>query len=83
MLGIVVALVLLGSVVFAAPSSNATISFIVVLGILLVGGHLNKVAVEIGGAGGTLLYGLYFPSRTWSGLTCEISSSTITRQSTG
>ena len=37
MLGVVVALVLLGSVVFTAPSSNATISFIVVLGILLAG----------------------------------------------
>ena len=41
MLGMVVALVLLGSVVFAAPSSNATISFIVVLGILFLGRHLN------------------------------------------
>src|SRR5881397_3476530 len=35
MLAIVVALVLLGSVVFTAPSSNATICFIVVIGILL------------------------------------------------
>src|SRR5436189_1250448 len=40
MLGIVVSLVLLGSVVFTAPSSNATFTFIVVVGILLLGRHL-------------------------------------------
>ena len=37
-------MVLLGSVVFTAPSSNATICFIVVLGIMFAGGHLNGVA---------------------------------------
>src|SRR2546428_2448673 len=36
MLAIVIALVLLGSVVFTAPSSNATICFIAVVGILLL-----------------------------------------------
>src|SRR6516164_564953 len=36
MVGVVVALVLLGSVVFTAPSSNASISFVVVIGILLL-----------------------------------------------
>ena len=46
MLGVVVALVLLGSVVFTAPSSNATISFIVVLGILILGRYLNQVALQ-------------------------------------
>src|SRR6266700_2364103 len=46
MLGIVIAMVLLGSVVFAAPSSNSTISFVVVVGILLLGGHLNQVALQ-------------------------------------
>jgi ABC-type transport system involved in multi-copper enzyme maturation permease subunit len=46
MLGIVIALVMLGSVVFTAPSSNATISFIVVVGILLLGRHLNVVALQ-------------------------------------
>lgn len=46
MLAIVVALCLLGSVVFTAPSSNATILFIVVLGILFMGGHLNKIAAQ-------------------------------------
>jgi ABC-type transport system involved in multi-copper enzyme maturation permease subunit len=44
MLGIVTAFVLFGSIVFAAPSSNATISFILAIGILLLGGYLGKVA---------------------------------------
>src|SRR5208283_5912045 len=46
MLGVVVAFVLLGSVVFTAPSSNATISFILVLGILFLGRYLNQVALQ-------------------------------------
>jgi len=66
-LGIVVALVLLGSVVFAAPSSNATICFIVVLGILFAGGHLNGVALQIPGFRGQLVYAIYFaiPHLEW------------------
>jgi len=46
LLGVVVAMVLLGSIYFAAPSSTTTISFIIVAGIMLVGGHLNKVALR-------------------------------------
>ena len=46
MLGIVIAMVLLGSIVFAAPSSNATICLIVVVGILLLGRHLHRVAIQ-------------------------------------
>lgn len=66
-LGIVVAAVLFGSVVFTAPSSNATISFIVVLGILLAGGHLGQVAARMEGVRGTVLYALYFaiPHLEW------------------
>jgi Cu-processing system permease protein len=66
-LGIVVALVLLGSVVFAAPSSNATICFIVVLGILFAGGHLNVVALQIPGFRGGLVYAIYYmiPHLEW------------------
>jgi len=60
MLGIVVSLVLLGSVVFTAPSSNATIIFIVVLGILLFGRHLNKVALQQAEPLGTIVYTIYF-----------------------
>ena len=67
MLGIVVAFVLLGSVVFAAPSSNATISFIVVLGILLLGGHLNQVALQQPEPLRSIVYGIYFliPHLEW------------------
>jgi ABC-type transport system involved in multi-copper enzyme maturation permease subunit len=66
-LGIVVALVLLGSVVFTAPSSNATICFIVVLGIMFCGGHLNGVAIRMGGGSGTILYVIYYciPHLEW------------------
>src|SRR5580658_4849196 len=66
-LGIIVALVLLGSVVFTAPSSNATISFIVVLGILFAGGHLNGVALQMPGFRGSVVYALYFaiPHLEW------------------
>jgi len=67
MLGIVVALVLLGSVVFTAPSSNATICFIVVIGILLLGGHLNKVALQGAEPLRTIIYVIYFliPHLEW------------------
>jgi len=67
MLGIVVALVLLGSLVFAAPSSNATICFIVVLGILLLGRHLNQVALQQPEPLRSIVYGLYFliPHLEW------------------
>jgi len=67
MLGMVVAIVLLGSVVFAAPSSNATISFIVVLGILFLGRYLNQVALQQPEPLKTLVYGLYFliPHLEW------------------
>jgi hypothetical protein len=67
MLAIVIALVLLGSVVFTAPSSNATICFVVVVGILLLGGHLNKVALNEPTPIGTVLYAFYFliPHLEW------------------
>jgi ABC-type transport system involved in multi-copper enzyme maturation permease subunit len=45
-LGVVISLVLLGSIVFAAPSSNATICIIVVLGIQYVGRYLKLVAIQ-------------------------------------
>jgi ABC-type transport system involved in multi-copper enzyme maturation permease subunit len=66
-LAIVVALVLLGSVVFTAPSSNATISFIIVVGIMFCGGHLNSVAVHMGHLSGNILYVIYYciPHLEW------------------
>jgi ABC-type transport system involved in multi-copper enzyme maturation permease subunit len=60
MLAIVVALALAGSIVFAAPSSNATICFVVSAGILLVGRHLNKVALSLPEPSQSLVYAFYF-----------------------
>lgn len=66
-LGMIIAMVLFGSVVFTAPSSNATICFICVLGILFAGGHLNRVALQIKGIEGTIVYALYYmiPHLEW------------------
>ena len=60
MLGVVCAMTMLGSIVFAAPSSNNTITLIVTVGILLMGRHLNKVALKLEEPGQTLLYAVYF-----------------------
>src|SRR5690242_12172591 len=45
-LAVVVAMVLLGSIVFAAPSSNGTICVVVVVCIMILAQHLNGVAVD-------------------------------------
>ncbi len=60
MLGIVIALALLGSLVFAAPSSNSTICFVVVTGMLLLGRHLNKAAILMPEPRRSLLYSIYY-----------------------
>jgi Cu-processing system permease protein len=67
MLGIVVAMVLLGSVVFTAPSVSATVCFIVVVGILFLGGHLNQVALRLPEPRNSILYTIYFliPHLEW------------------
>ena len=67
-LAMVVALVLLGSVVFTAQSSNITICFIAVVGILFVGGHLNRVAGGMRGVGGDIVYAVYYaiPHLEWN-----------------
>lgn len=59
-LGIVVAATLLGSLVFAAPSSNGTIIFVSCAGILLVGRDLNEVAARQPGPIGVVIYAIYF-----------------------
>jgi ABC-type transport system involved in multi-copper enzyme maturation permease subunit len=46
MLGVVIALTLLGSVVFSAVSANATICLIAVFGILFIGEHLAKLGAR-------------------------------------
>ena len=60
MLGIVIAFTLLGSIVFAAPSSNGTISFVCAAGMLLLGRHLNKVALSLAEPLQSVLYAAYF-----------------------
>jgi ABC-type transport system involved in multi-copper enzyme maturation permease subunit len=67
MLGVVIAMVLLGSVIFSAPSANATICFVVVVGILLLGRHLNKVALQQSDPLETIIYIVYFliPHLEW------------------
>jgi len=60
MLGIVTAMTLLGSIVFAAPSSTVTILFIVVAGILFLGRHLNTVALHNAEPLRGLIYTIYF-----------------------
>lgn len=67
MLAVVVGMVLLGSVVFAAPSSNSTICFVVIAGIMLLGGHLNQVALQQHEPLRSIVYTLYFliPHLEW------------------
>ncbi|HTI99307.1 MAG TPA: ABC transporter permease [Dongiaceae bacterium] len=67
MLAVVIALALLGSIVFAAPSSNGTICLVTVVGILLLGGHLHEVALERPEPMQSFLSTLYFliPHLEW------------------
>jgi ABC-type transport system involved in multi-copper enzyme maturation permease subunit len=67
MLAVVIAMVLLGSIYFAAPSSTSTITFIVVAGIVLLGGHLNTIALQQPEPMQTLLTTVYFvmPHLEW------------------
>jgi Cu-processing system permease protein len=60
MLGVVIAMSLLGSLLFSAVSANVTISFIAVAFILMLGRHLDKVALQIGEPWRSLLMGLFF-----------------------
>jgi ABC-type transport system involved in multi-copper enzyme maturation permease subunit len=60
MLGVVIALTLLGSLVFAAPSSNSTICFVIVMAILCVGRYLDMVALSQAEPGRSIIYGIYF-----------------------
>jgi ABC-type transport system involved in multi-copper enzyme maturation permease subunit len=59
-LGVVVAFTLLGSLVFAAPSSNSTICFVIVATILTVGRYLDTVALAQAEPFRSLVYAVYF-----------------------
>lgn len=67
MLAIVIALVLLGSLYFAAPSSTATISFIAVVGMLGLGSHLKAIALQQPEPMQSFFIGVYFamPHLEW------------------
>jgi len=67
MLAVVIALSLCCSIIAAAPSSTTTICFIAVAGILLVGGHLNTVALHQSQPLQTIFYTIYFliPHLEW------------------
>ncbi len=60
MLGVVIAMSLLGSLLFSAMSANVTISFIAVTFILMLGRHLDKVAIQVHEPGRSVLMGLFF-----------------------
>lgn len=60
MLGMVTALTLLGSIVFAAPSSTVTIIFIAILSIWFLGPHLNVIALHNPQPQRDLIYTVYF-----------------------
>jgi Cu-processing system permease protein len=60
LLGIIVAMTLLGSVTFTAPSSNMTVVFVITIGILLMGGFLHLVAERMSEPSASLLTAIYF-----------------------
>ncbi len=60
LLGIIVAMTLLGSVTFTAPSSNMTIVFIVTIAISKIGGFLHLVAERMAEPSASVLTALYY-----------------------
>ncbi len=60
MLGLIVAMSLLGSLIFSAVSANVTISFVVVTFILLLSRHLDQVALQVQEPARSLLMALFF-----------------------
>jgi ABC-type transport system involved in multi-copper enzyme maturation permease subunit len=60
MLGTVVAMTLLGSVLFTSPAENVTIMLIITVGILFTAQHLYKVAGRTAEPASTILAVIYF-----------------------
>jgi len=60
MLGIIVSMVLAGSLLFTAPSSNATICVVIIVGILMLGRHLGKLALHMGGLKQTITLAVFY-----------------------
>ncbi|HUA67252.1 MAG TPA: ABC transporter permease subunit, partial [Candidatus Saccharimonadales bacterium] len=59
-LGVVIALSMLGSLVFAAPSSNSTICFALVAAIMCLGRYLDQIALSLHEPGRSIVYAIYF-----------------------
>lgn len=60
LLAMVIALVIWGSIIFAAPSSNATICLILVLGVQFVGRDLGRIAMQQTEPLQSVVYAIYF-----------------------
>lgn len=60
MLGMVIAMTLLGSVLLSAVSSNATICLVAIIGILFLGEHLNKIALRQAEPMKSITYTIYY-----------------------
>lgn len=60
MLAVVIGMALLGSLVFAAPSSNGTIVFVFVVAILFVGAHLHHIALQMTEPGQAITTAIYY-----------------------
>jgi Cu-processing system permease protein len=83
MLSVVVAMALLGSILFSAASANATICFVAVVGILMLARHLNKVALQMTEPLRTVTQAIYFTIPHLEFFDVRDSSSTTGRPSTG
>lgn len=60
MLGVVIAMTLLGSIVLTTPAANVTIMFVVTLGILFVGPFLNIIAARMSEPSSTITSVIYY-----------------------
>lgn len=67
LLAIVISGALLGSVIFAAPSSNTVITLITTGGLLFLAEHLNKIALRMEEPASTIIYCIYYlvPHLEW------------------
>lgn len=59
-IGVVIALSLLGSLVFAAPSSNSTICFVIVAAILSIGRYLDSMALAHPEPARSVIFAIYY-----------------------
>jgi Cu-processing system permease protein len=60
MLGVIVSMVLAGSLIFSAPSANATINIVIIFAILTLGRHLGKLAMHMTGLAQTGTLAIFY-----------------------